>query len=83
MRDEHVPLQRVVEAVAGCRKAFVGRRRFVVAAQVLQGWRADVPVKHAPPVPEEAVYAAFTVLVGMRRREEAVGILLCFCAILR
>eukprot|EP00974_Lingulodinium_polyedra_P051445 4949976-Lingulodinium_polyedra.AAC.1 len=28
MRDEHVPLQRVVEAVAGCRKAFAGRRRF-------------------------------------------------------
>ena len=75
--------QFVATTIAAISRTYGRRRRYAAASLTVEGWKAGLEVKQAPPMPSVVTYAFVALLTAAHRLQEAAVVLLCFTAVMR
>ena len=70
--------QSVTDAVAAISRRYLNHRVYKVAARVVLGWKAQLPVNGAPPIPDVAAYAFAFFAVINNDVDLAFVVMICF-----
>jgi len=82
-KDADESPQLSVDLIAACQQEYLSQRIYKAAWAVVTGWKSQIPVAHAPPLPLDAAFAAASLAVLTAQPDVGVAIVLCFCAALR
>ena len=76
-------VQLLSTTVAAVSRAYGRRRRFTAASLTVEGWKAGLAIKQAPPMSSVVTYAHVALLTAAQRLEEAAAVLVCFTGVMR
>ena len=81
--NEECGAQLVATTIAAVARTYGRRRRFPAASMTVEGWKAGLDIKQAPPMSSVVTYAHVALLTAAARLQEAVAVLLCFTGVMR